>query len=492
MRSVILAVAIIVSTAASAQTLATAAISTVPVATVSPTFMGLAQEFGTSNTVMGKASTGVDAIYRQLETNLLAYGAPYLIQRIGGNSTNGTLGAQPIQEFVELNAFNGDKFSIGVNQACNALSSAQTQANSYVSGMPTGSLLSIEIGNEPDSYVAGNTSYTACTGNTLGWNPWTSTQLYSNLAAFMAGIRTSTGSASLSFSAPVFAVFNGQNTVTGFAASKSGIMSSLKPSGLAYYTQHYYSGTAGGLPTDYLLTSLAYQGPARLFADVRNAHSMGYVYRLDEMNSVANGGQTGVSDTHQSALWFLANAMAYAAEGVDGLNVEATFVGSASYNPAIITESGSGPVVFTLQQVNPIYYGMLAFQMATGGTNSQIYPVTVTAGTSSNIKAWATQNQAGTQRLVLVSTDETNSGNVIVANAASTASACYLSNSSSPSWTGGYTTETLAGQTFNGSTTGVITGTTSYTTLTPSAGVFTIPLAVAQAVIVKLGSSAGC
>ena len=137
---------------------------------------------------------------------------------------------------------------------------------------------------------------------------------------------------------------------------------------------------------------------------------------------------------------------------------------------------------------------MLFFDTATQN-NAAIYPVTVTlntpcsvSGWTACIQAWETKDTSGNYRLALVNLDQGNSGNVVVSNAASTASVCYLSAPSYSSTTG----VSFAGQTFDGSTEGTIQGTAGYTTLRPRGGVFTIPMAITQAAIVRFGVSKGC
>jgi hypothetical protein len=104
-------------------------------------------------------------------------------------------------------------------------------------------------------------------------------------------------------------------------------------------------------------------------------------------------------------------------------------------------------------------------------------------------------DDAGTQRLILVSRETTNPTGVVVANSASTASVCYLTAPSYSSTRGLKFFSNFAGtkyQSFDTSTTGAPAGTVGWDVLTPSDGSFTIPIGVTQAAIVTFGVAKGC
>jgi hypothetical protein len=100
---------------------------------------------------MGSPSTGTNPIYRQLVKNLMAYGAGPLIVRIGGNSTDqaGAPAEGVVAPFAQLFQDIGAKFYLGVNLGSDNVALATSQAEAFVSGMPPGSLIAIEIVNEP-------------------------------------------------------------------------------------------------------------------------------------------------------------------------------------------------------------------------------------------------------------------------------------------------------------------------------------------------------
>lgn len=477
-----------VAMSAHATTLATATIGTQPSAVMPANFLGLANEWCKVQTVLGTTeSGGQDAIYQQLVANLTAYGAGPMFMRIGGNSTDtgGTCSTPTgIQSVLEMNEFataTGAKFTFGVNLLTANLPASQAQATAYCAGMPANTILGFEIGNEPEFY------------GTAGWNQ---NVYYGELAQWLAGIQAAQ-SCTKAMVAPSCGTFNCQNG--SFVPSIPGIFVTSYNTGLGIASMHYYSGNSPQ-SSGYLLTSTANNGPSRLLPKMQAAHALGLAFRLNEMNTLNGGGTTLVSNAFESALWFLGNAMNYASEGVDGLNVQGSYLSGANYtfyNPFSITVVGGG--VFNLSTVNggqpaiaPLYDAMVFFQRATSGA-ATFYPVTLT--TAANVSAWVTVDGQNNQRMIVVNRDTSNSGNIVVTNAASTASVCYLSAPAFSSLSGVKVFANAAGSTFlsyESSTTGAPAGTPGFDVITPSAGSFTFPMTTAQAAIIKFGSSSGC
>lgn len=466
--------------------LATATIGTQPSAVMPANFLGLANEWCSVQTVLGTAAGGgTDAIYRQLVANLTAYGAGPFYMRIGGNSTDTgnscqtATGIQSVQAMSEFATATGSKFTFGVNLISNNLAASQAQAAAYCSGMPSGSVVGFEMGNEPDFY------------GTAGWNQ---NVYYGELAQWLAGI-SSAQSCTKAMVAPSCGTFNCQNG--NFIASVPGIYVTSYNTGLGIASNHYYTGS--GQSSGYLLTDAANNGPLFLLSKAQAAHALGMTFRVNEMNTLSGGGTTGVSNAFESALWFMQNAMSYAAEGVDGINVQGSYLGGGSYtvyNPFSVTVSGSTFSLATVGGGNPaiapLYDAMVFFQRATSGA-ATFYPVTLT--TAANVSAWVTVDGQNNQRMIVVNRDTSNSGNIVVTNAASTASVCYLSAPAFSSLSGVKVFSNAAGSTFQSyesSTTGAPTGSVGFDVITPSAGSFTFPMTTAQAAIIKFGSSSGC
>ena len=108
-----------------------------------------------------------------------------------------------------------------------------------------------------------------------------------------------------------------------------------------------------------LLSPLASRGLTQGLAPyVATAHEHGAAFRIDELNSVACGGKSGVSNTFASALWALDALFASARTGTDGVNIH-TFPG-ARYGLFTFRRMGSE----WSASVRPEYYGLLMFAQA--------------------------------------------------------------------------------------------------------------------------------
>jgi len=425
-------------------------------------FLGLAHEWAApqigigAQLLMGDQASGVNTIYRQLLANLTSYGSGPLVIRIGGDSTDTFSTAQSIEAFKELNAYNGALFYLGVNLKTATLSEAKAMASTYYQSMPPGSLLGLEIGNEPDLYGVPEAQFIA------------------NFTSWAAGIRSVTSSKLpiLGPSCSAWACNNGVWT--------DDVMSTAIAGNVATFSQHQYIEGQSPVP-DALLQSSAYPNASTAEALIAQTHQAGLPFRLGEWNSDW-AAYTTVSSQFQSALWAIKSLYLYASWGADGVNIFGNLDGNNGYNMIQFDVAQGSPNVYTLDQVFPLYYGALAFQMGTGH-QAQVYPVNVTAGTSSAVSAFDTIDSTGTERMTLINFDETNHGEVTIDPQGTyrTAQVCYLSAPSYQSSTG----VTLCGQTFDGSTDGTIHGSPEYTTLEPnSGGGFSIPLQTTEAAIV--------
>ncbi|MGB9417789.1 MAG: glycosyl hydrolase family 79 C-terminal domain-containing protein [Acidobacteriaceae bacterium] len=467
---------------------AVAADGTRPGVPVAADFLGLSMEWCNAQTVLGQASAGgADAIFAQYVANLRAYGAGPMSIRIGGNSTDtggscGTpTGIQSVQAMSEFARDTGAKFSFGLNMVSDDLSASKAQAAAYCAGMPSGSIAAFEIGNEPDLYT------------TVGW---TANTYSGELSQYLAGVLAAQSCTS-NLMGPSFASFNGSHG--DFTPNIQDILATNQGKGLRTVTQHYYAG-ANTATSDFLLTTAADNSPALALPELQAAHALGMTYRVDEMNSAWGGGAAGVSNTFESALWFIDNAAKLAAEGVDGINMHGGMLAGRGYNyytPFFITAGGGGS--FSLNNrgsspaTAPLYYGMLFFARAINGAHSTISAAPVS--TNANIDGWSTVDGAGTERLIMVNRDIAHGAQVVVAQSASTASVCYLEAPSYSSTSGLKIFSNFAGttyQTFDTSTDGSPTGTVGWNVLTPNDGSFEIPIGPAQAAIVTFGVSTGC
>jgi hypothetical protein len=194
---------------------------------------------------------------------------------------------------------------------------------------------------------------------------------------------------------------------------------------------------------------------------------------------VDNGGTVGVSNVFGSALWAIDTMFEYAKVGVDGVNWHGTS-GCTYCAVTFDTMNAAGRTVYTLQRVNPLYYGLLFFHMATGNT-SRLLPVSL--NTRANLKVWATMDQAGTAHVVVLNKDESFSGNISIAIPGY--GDAQLVRLVAP----GYESVdgiALGGQTFDGSVDGRLIGNQESELIAPSNGIYTVALQPTSAVMLTL------
>jgi hypothetical protein len=167
----------------------------------------------------------------------------------------------------------------------------------------------------------------------------------------------------------------------------------------------------------------------------------------------------------------------FANVGVDGVNWHG--MSGCAYCPfSFGTQWSPFGTIFSLQQVNPIYYGMLMFQQATAD-GSSLLPVTVQAG-GANVKVWATEDGNKTVRVVILNKDEGFAGNVtLTLPGHDSATATRLKAPTYESTSG----ITLAGQTLDGSLDGSLVGSVVSETIQSVNGSYTIAVSPTSAVL---------
>jgi len=239
-------------------------------------------------------------------------------------------------------------------------------------------------------------------------------------------------------------------------------------------SQHSYLGglTQGSgqpWPADYLLQPIAAtEFPTQYAGFAASAHKAGMIFRMGEINSFFAGGVNGLSNTFQSSLWSIDLMFNFLTSGMDGVNWhsgQGTTYQLFQFHPQTV----NGMTTFSVTQVAPLYYGLLAFsQMA--GHGAQLLPVTTS--TSANVSIWATVDSTSTAHVVVVNKDEQATGDVqITLPGYSTGTVRYLTAASYSATNG----VTFGGQTFDGSQDGTIQGSLATTTINANNGVFTLP-----------------
>jgi hypothetical protein len=124
-------------------------------------------------------------------------------------------------------------------------------------------------------------------------------------------------------------------------------------------------------------------GVAPFVADARAA---GRTFRVDELNSSACGGSSGVSDSFASALWITDTLFAMASKGVTGVNIQD--FNSSRYKPFDFEQVNGRWVA----EVEPMYYGMLLFSRAAPAGSKLL---SVRSAGADSVRAWAAQTPAG-------------------------------------------------------------------------------------------------
>jgi hypothetical protein len=264
-----------------------------------------------------------------------------------------------------------------------------------------------------------------------------------------------------------------------FSNANAVSFTAAEASALTIFSQHHYvaDGKADNPDDILLLPGSATAGLEGVAAVVATTHHYGIPFRMGEMNSLYDGGEAGISNAFQSALWAVDAMFEYANVGVDGVNWHGG--GWSPYNYFdVICDHVGGTNTFILSAVHPVYYGLLFFQAATGH-GSRLLPVTLS--TQANLKAWATIDASGTTRLVLLNKDENSTGSVDVTLSGYHHAQIYRLTAPSYQSTSGVT---FAGQTFDGSANGVIQGTQMIESVDASDGVFEVPMPVTSGALV--------
>jgi hypothetical protein len=125
----------------------------------------------------------------------------------------------------------------------------------------------------------------------------------------------------------------------------------------------------------------------------------GLPVRVDEMNSVTQGGRSGVSNTFASALWAADALFEFARAGVVGVNLH-TF-SAARY--ALFSHVGG-----QAWTIHPEYYGLLLFAdgAPAGARLLQVSPSAIGPANGPDVKVWATRGPNRLTRITVINKDD--------------------------------------------------------------------------------------
>ena len=403
-------------------------------------FVGFSLEYKDHLNVIGNYSTGVKLSYMQLLQNIQQLNGPGSAGprlRIGGNSatvcwlnpndlpapspaegcfltltdfkslyeflryTHGPLSAPNSSVTFGLNFYDGHNASFAVQEAL----AVQMLAKQF---QPNGTLTSgfnygMEIGNEVDEY-----GYTGAR-----WSgDWTSDVYWQQWSAYVANI-----SAALKLSGADTRVFQGAVYTMQNETWDDGLVSAIASGAYSGYfrsiSYHIYGSalncqkvniSAADFLSDNTTTKMLSR---RKIPDiVAAARAAGLDFWVGEANSIACGGQWGLSDTFASALWAVDFLLGAAALNMTGVHFHGGSGGA--YSPVTYANQAdpSG-------HVRPVYVGMLAAAEFLSNS-SAIMPAAVaattipppgndTSGASGlGLKVYAAADVSGTTRVFAI------------------------------------------------------------------------------------------
>jgi hypothetical protein len=359
-------------------------------------FMGLGYE------VSSVSERGLLAASNRAYVQFVRTLSPAGVIRIGGNtsdytswSPDGPAVSSPKSTVVDrrglldLGTFlraTGWRLIWGFNLGRGSLDEAVSEAQAVAASVGD-RLLAFEIGNEPDLFPGvhrpGNYSYA---------------DYYAEYRRFKKAIRDKLPNAP--FAGPDVIVH--ADWLEQFAATEAADLKLL--------TYHYYAegppdnpaSTIENLlkPNEFLPGLLG-----RLEAASRTAR---LPYRICETNSCFGGGKPGVSDTMAAALWGLDFMFTLAKFGAAGVNMETgvNHLGFLSYYTPIGMDSEY--ISARYYRAMPLYYGMLAFSLASRGDLIR----TSLDAAGLNVTAYAVRSDRGEIWLTLINKEATRDAHV--------------------------------------------------------------------------------
>ena len=372
-----------------------------PGAVVPPSFLGVSVEWDSVVAYVGPRRRPYRGLRRVLAPVARAAGTPPAL-RIGGDTADQAwwnpsgrarpptvlqdVGPGTLDAVARLARAVGGPVTLGVNLALRDPGNARELAAAARRRLPAGALAALEIGNEPDLYDHGRVFRRGGHVHVrLTKDPHYNVEAYEkNVARYLAAL-AGVGARRL-----VVAGFAGPAWWSALPA----LLRAWAPrAGALALAAHLYAVPrceAATPSTAWLMSPAASRervgSLAPLLAIARRHH---LPVRVDELNSAACGGRPRFSDSRAAALWLADTLFAILRAGAAGADVH-TWRG-ALYAPFRV--SGSRIVA------RPPLAGMLAFARA-APVGSRLIGVTVRGG--AGLRAWATVDPAGTERVALL------------------------------------------------------------------------------------------
>ena len=448
---------------------------------IPPGFLGLSTEYRGVEWYAGRDPQTLDPVFLRLVRNLTPGQRPVL--RIGGDSTDWTW--WPVRHMrrppgVKYTLTKGwlrvtravaaaldARLILGINLAADSRRVAGVEARALLRGIGRRWIEALELGNEPELYGAYGWYQTA-DGRVVVARPhdWTFESYLRDFSRIARSLPP--------------------GTIAGPAAGSSlwtrrlSLFVAAQPR-VAMLTIHRYAlrscGPFGDSTVSELLSNAAVKGLAQaVVRDTQLAHAHGIGLRSDEINSIACGGQPGVSDSFGAALWALDTLFEMARVGIDGVNFHTE---PGSFNELFsVTAAPGGWEAY----VHPEYYGLIMFvQAASPGARL----LRLLGAVRTGVDIWATRAPDGQLHVVLINKrlERPRVIRLRIGWAAGSATVETLRAPSAYATTG----VTLGGRSFGTeTTTGVLPGTSTPTILTPAAHTYTVYLPAASASLLTL------
>jgi Glycosyl hydrolase family 79 C-terminal beta domain len=403
-------------------------------------FLGFSFEFSAVRTYTGTDPQQINPVLVQLIRNLTPGQAPVL--RIGGDSTDDSYAPAPgvrapayvayrltpswLATTAALAGQLGARMIMGLNLAADEPSLAAAEARAYLNAFGAGAIDALEIGNEPNVYPKVTVYHTVfgipvpARPRKFGYPAFR--RQFAAVAAATPNLRLAGPALAVgptpaqgSFLQTMPSFLRGQPRVAIMTVHRYPLRNCYVPPNSPQYP------TIAHLLSGYATAGLA----ASLKPWVAIAHAQHRLLRVDELNSVACRGKTGVSDTFASALWATDALFSLARVGVDGIDMHT--LPDAAYELFQFSRSGGR----WQGTVAPVYYGLQLFAQA-APAGSRLLAL-ARHGADSGLSAWATWGRDHAIRVVLINKNQTHSRNVTIRVPAGSPSAATIERMVAPS-----------------------------------------------------------
>lgn len=287
----------------------------------------------------------------------------------------------------------GARLMLDLNLVTGSPRAAAQWARAAERGLPRGSLVGFEIGNEPDIYSRwywlAAVSRTRLDASFLPSELSTRTYMrdFLSYAQAVSKVAPRVPLVGPALANPIVDM-NWISTLLAGARPRLGIVSAHR-----YPYSACVDRSSARYPTiARLLSEQATAGMAQTVGPAAAlAHRAGLPFRLTELNSVTCGGRPGVSDVFATALWAPDALFELLRAGVDGVNVHVrTDASNAAVTP---TRTGL--------EAHPLLYGLILFAR-TLGADAQRVALQLHAERSLHLKVWAVRVLGGGLHVLLI------------------------------------------------------------------------------------------